>query len=172
MSRSSKLQEAIVTPSTYTPPAETTDVALDNLPLLNGSLRERLVNRIMKDEDMPRELAERVLDQTVGYLRLAAFQPDGHFSPSALVDIGWHTFILYTREYRVFCGELTGGGFIHHEPTDDPEVPNLSTGPQQTMAAMQMAGISVDEPLWACLHEGDCSNCNGGQGCQCGSCNY
>ncbi len=157
-----------------------TSVPLVNLSMIEEKLAERLIGRIMKDEEMPRELAERILDQALGYLKLAAEQPGGHFSPSPLVDIGWHTFILYTREYAMFCKKITDGRFIHHEPTDDDSVPNLSQGPYKTAEAMKKAGIVVDEPLWACMHSGDCSgdsgpgcsNCNDGQGCKCGSCNY
>lgn len=147
-------------------------VPLANMPLIDDKLRARLVGRIEADEKMPRELAERILDQALGFLKLAAEQPGGHYSPSPLVDIGWHTFILYTREYRDFCRRLTNGRFIHHEPTDEEGVENLSSGPMGTMQAMREAGIVVDEPLWAHMHAGDCSNCNDGQGCQCGPCNY
>lgn len=154
-------------------------VRLDNLTLVDDVLEHRLVQRIMKDEDLTFDLASRILDQAVGYLKLAALRPDMHYSPSPLVDIGWHTFILYTREYGKFCRELTGGQFIHHEPTDNPGTAGESLGPYQTAAAMRELGITVDEPLWACLCKadhssgsGDCSNCNGGQGCQCGPCNY
>jgi hypothetical protein len=147
-------------------------VPLANLSMIDPKLQKRLIGRIEADEEMPRDLAERILDQALGYLKLAAEQPEGHYSPSPLVDIGWHTFILYTREYGNFCRELTNGRFIHHEPTDEEGVENLSSGPAGTMEAMRQAGIVVDEPLWAHMHAGDCSNCNGGQGCQCGSCNY
>lgn len=152
-------------------------VALANLSMVDEKLRKRLVGRIEKDERTSRELAERILDQALGYLKLASQQPSGHFSPSPLVDVGWHTFILYTREYDRFCRELTGGRFIHHEPTDEEGVPNLSAGPTSTMLAMRAAGISVDEPLWAHMNNADCSDCSAGdgdgdQGCKCGSCNY
>jgi hypothetical protein len=147
-------------------------IDLTNKGLVPEVLWNRLVGRIVIDEEMPRELAERIMDQTLGYLKLASTVPEGHFSPSPLVDIGWHTFILYTREYSLFCREITGGKFIHHEPTDDPNVPNESSGPYATAEAMKSFGLSVDEPLWACFCKSDCSNCNGGQGCQCGSCKY
>lgn len=151
-----------------------TDVSVEftHRDLIDEILWDRLTSRIMRDEGMPRNLAERILDQTLGYLRLASIEPEGIFSPSSLVDIGWHTFILYTRDYAEFCGKLTGGHFIHHEPTDNPTVPNRNSGPYATVEAMKAHGLSVDEALWICLHGDDCSNCNGGQGCQCGSCNY
>ena len=145
-------------------------VSLANLSMISSSLRERLVNRIVNDEEMPHDLAERILDQAIGYLRLASIEPEGHYSPSPLVDIGWHTFILYTREYSQFCSDITNGGFIHHEPTDEEGVPNLSSGPIGTMQAMQKNGIVVDEPLWAHMHSGDCVNCNSCRSskCKCG----
>lgn len=40
--------------------------------------------------------------------------------PSELVDIGWHTFILYTVDYAAFC-ERIAGRFIHHVPNDDEQ---------------------------------------------------
>lgn len=150
-----------------TPPRQ----AASNKELITPELWDRLVTRIERDDDVTHELAERIMDQALGYLKLASLRPGEGFSPSPLVDIGWHTFILYTRDYDRFCRELTGGQFIHHEPTDG-EAPRPSASPSTTMIAMRDLGIAVDEPLWECLHNGDCSNCNGGQGCQCGSCNY
>ena len=34
---------------------------------------------------------------------------------SELVDEVWHTFILFTKEYRIFCNTIFGE-YIHHEP--------------------------------------------------------
>lgn len=150
---------------------------LEHLSLIDMRLQNRLVNRIVKDEDLDHELATRILDQAIGFLRLAASQPKGHYSPSKIVDIGWHTFILYTRSYDEFCRNLTGGRFIHHEPTDDPSAPNNSKGPRATAEAMRQIGLTVDEELWYHVHNSDCSDCtssdgDGDQGCRCGSCNY
>lgn len=37
---------------------------------------------------------------------------------SELVDEVWHTFILFTSEYKKFCDTLVGE-YIHHEPNVD-----------------------------------------------------
>ncbi len=37
--------------------------------------------------------------------------------PSQVVDVAWHEFILYTRQYKEFC-DLGLGGFLHHTPAD------------------------------------------------------
>ncbi len=47
-------------------------------------------------------------------LSVGAKQP---FSPPHLVDEGWHLFILFTKDYEVFCKEYFGY-FVHHVPED------------------------------------------------------
>lgn len=37
--------------------------------------------------------------------------------PSEIVDVAWHEFILFTREYQQFC-EKGIGRFLHHTPTE------------------------------------------------------
>jgi len=36
--------------------------------------------------------------------------------PIRQVDVVWHTFLLFTREYAEFCDRYIGG-FVHHVPT-------------------------------------------------------
>ena len=76
--------------------------------LIDKQLWERLVERLVKDEDMERNLAERVMNEALGFLNLLANEPNTPYSPSATVDLGWHTFILYTREYAAFCNRIAG----------------------------------------------------------------
>ena len=37
--------------------------------------------------------------------------------PSEIVDVFWHEFLLFTREYQVFCQNGIGR-FLHHTPTE------------------------------------------------------
>jgi len=37
--------------------------------------------------------------------------------PSQVVDVAWHEFILFTREYKRFCSK-SFGRFLHHTPTE------------------------------------------------------
>lgn len=37
--------------------------------------------------------------------------------PSQVVDIAWHEFILFTRDYNEFCKKALGR-FLHHTPTE------------------------------------------------------
>ena len=37
--------------------------------------------------------------------------------PSQVVDVAWHEFILFTREYKAFCEDALGR-FLHHTPAE------------------------------------------------------
>ncbi|MFE3171822.1 glycine-rich domain-containing protein [Amycolatopsis sp. NPDC059090] len=140
--------------------------------LVSEELFTRLVNRISREHDMRREFAARIMDQALAYLGTcsAASEP---LSPSEPVDIGWHTFILYTREYAEFC-ERVAGRFIHHEPADTGAIPITRT-PEDSMSvtvkALRDAGYAVDLELWTasvkcnqcregCTHSGGDTGCH------------
>jgi hypothetical protein len=133
---------------------------------VDQQLWERLVKRIIKDEDVRPPLAGRIMNQALAFLLLCAREPDGKFSPSPLVDIGWHTFILYTKPYADFCDQVSSR-FIHHAPSDVDGVEYGTDNIARTVAALKTHGFVVDEPLWAntgqsCTEEGDCTS---GDGC-------
>jgi hypothetical protein len=132
--------------------------------LISEDLFTRLVNRIAKEQDMPREFAARIMDQALAFLRACGEDHRAPLGPSELVDIGWYTFILYTREYAQFCDRVAGR-FIHHVPNDDGE--GEGDDPEKvitcTTAAIRSLGFAVDDDLWLTLHV----KCNGGDdGCR------
>jgi len=43
--------------------------------------------------------------------------------PSQVVDVAWHEFILFTREYSLFCSKALGR-FLHHTPAEAMESKN------------------------------------------------
>lgn len=133
---------------------------LNNKPFIDQELWDRLANRISKGEDIGILLAQRILNEALGFLRLCALEPDRHYSPSPLVDIGWHEFILYTHEYAEFCEKLAGR-FIHHAPNDERTSYSSTI---RTVSAMKARGIAVDEMLW--VDEADCA----GTSCTHGDC--
>ncbi|KAF4410305.1 hypothetical protein GCU69_04520 [Streptomyces lycii] len=119
--------------------------------LLPDEFFARLVDRIAEKEGTDRLFAERVMEQALGFLAACAKNVSGRpLSPSPVVDIGWHTFLLHTRQYAEFCDKVAGR-FIHHEPYeatgarhDDPQEVRL-----RTQAAMEAAGYVVDHELWS-----------------------
>jgi hypothetical protein len=123
--------------------------------LLPTALADRLVARIATEHPgLPEGMPDRIMGQTVAFLETCATATEP-IGPSELVDIGWHTFILYTHEYAEF-GNRIAGRFIHHVPDDNPTGDEWPTVPKAsaatlavTVAAMRKAGCVVDPELWS-----------------------
>jgi hypothetical protein len=127
--------------------------------LIEPKLFDRLAVRIAFEHGLDRPTAERIMDQALAFLGACATATTT-LSPSKLVDIGWHTFVLYTQDYAAFC-ERIAGRFIHHIPDDQGETAEArSVDPWQTTAAIVAAGYVVDAPMWE--DEGNCSQCHNG----------
>jgi len=73
-------------------------------------LRERLIqNCHIAETEVNRAFAE-----LLKFLHVNAHTPEKR-TPSVVVDLMWHEFILFTRLYADFCTEHYGA-FIHHHP--------------------------------------------------------
>lgn len=135
--------------------------------LIPGGLFDRLTGRIAREELIERDLAERVMDQALAFLAASAHHAGEPLVPSDLVDIGWHTFILYTREYAEFRDRLAGR-FIHHVPDDAPDAPTEKASPAdvrtRTLDAIVRAGYAIDHELWT-LTAGTCGSCHDDGNC-------
>lgn len=145
------------------------------LTLLNDQpLFNRIADRIAREHGMDRELAGQVLDQAILFVAAAGRHPGMGLSPSPLVDKGWDTLILYTREYMDLCARVAGR-YIHHTPNDDPTreatrqdgAPILT--PAETAEIMRHDGYWVLDHLWPAEAKANCTNCyvgdhDGGQG--------
>ncbi len=58
---------------------------------------------------------EHLIQETVKFLNLVHLSKQ-KISPSHIVDLAWHEFILFTRFYAKFCEE-NFNRFIHHTPS-------------------------------------------------------
>lgn len=140
-------------------------VAEDYKDLVSETTWQRVVARIMKDESIDRELAERIFRQTLGYLLLCSRRPQlgagpWLLGPSPMVDKGVHVFYLYTPELLALFDKINKGVFIHHIPNDMPGA--VRTSGLQTVEAFRQLGMSYDVELWAgrmhsCAIEDPCS---------------
>lgn len=65
-------------------------------------------------------------------------------APSEPIDIMWHAWILFTKDYMAFCDKL--GGYIHHipYPKGNPQQPPL----EPTIAVMLASYGSAEERWW------------------------
>lgn len=66
---------------------------------------------------------------------------------SLLVDQAWHQFVLYTAQYARYC-EDHFGHYVHHSPSNAPEVQVASPRPVATFAEFgERYAELFDEPL-------------------------
>ncbi|MET7945892.1 hypothetical protein [Micromonospora sp. NPDC005324] len=132
--------------------------------LVSDELFTRLSARIAHDHpELAPHLLPRILDQALAFLGACAVAAEP-IGPSALVDIGWHAFILHTQDYAQFCHRIAGR-FIHHEPepTPDDDVPQPIGAPiSRTVNAMRAAGFIVDAALWTNEGVAECTQCHAG----------
>ncbi|WET81168.1 hypothetical protein P3102_08085 [Amycolatopsis sp. QT-25] len=136
--------------------------------LVSSMLFDRLAGRIAADEKLGRDLAERIVDQALAFLAACACNTVGRLAPSELVDIGWHTFILHTRDYANFCDRIAGR-FLHHVPISagNPEASGEAAYAtlMRTVTAIERAGYAVDPALWPVVRGAghvNCSQCKNG----------
>jgi len=130
--------------------------------LITPQLFTRLTSRLDADHPDHAHHADQIMEQALAFLAACAARPGLGLAPSELVDIGWHTFILYTREYAEFCHRIAGR-FIHHAPNDIPGMPGEGLTASATVQVMRDLGLPVAEELWTCS-----GSCN--QQCQSGKC--
>lgn len=119
--------------------------------LIDITLFDRLAARVAREHQLSVAYAERIVDQALAFLASSAEYTAEPLAPTPTVDIGWHAFILYTREYTQFC-HAVAGRFIHHVPTDSPNALVSQSSPGEararTVKAIQRAGYLVDGDLW------------------------
>lgn len=136
-------------------------VELRHRALVSTTTFERVSKRISKDHGFTPEIAEQILDAALGFL-MACKDAKVSLAPSELVDVGWHTFLLYTPEYMKFCQEHIGH-FVHHVPNDDPTKPSQAGGSLSTVEYMRSRGITFNPLMWGMNADGtDCRS-----GCMC-----
>jgi len=82
-------------------------------------LRKKVAERLGITD---KESIERVLLGLKEYFALCLDGRDMVLGmPSKAVDIAWHEFILYTRDYSYFCQRVYGH-YLHHMPNDTPSI--------------------------------------------------
>ncbi|PPK67913.1 hypothetical protein V5P93_007258 [Actinokineospora auranticolor] len=122
------------------------------------ALFDRLAQAVAREHNVSIDYAERVVDQALAFLATAATTPGDPLGPSAVVDWGWHAFILETHAYADFC-ERIATRFLHHVP-DGAGGASAEPGERtrRTVAAITAAGYRVDHELW--METGDCGPCH------------
>ncbi|MGW2226635.1 glycine-rich domain-containing protein [Streptomyces formicae] len=132
--------------------------------LVDEALFDRLATFLERENHVPRDRAERVLDQALAFLWTLGQGTDAPRTPSQDVDPGWHAFLLHTEEYDTWCLERFGFK-LHHRPATGTRSRDGFTV-RRTALAIADGGFDVDWTLWrkpAACNEPAC--CGDGGGC-------
>lgn len=87
-------------------------VPVANIKALNYR-NDRIIARLAEEGGFEMEEARELFADTLKFLALT---DNGiKLSPAARIDLGWHVFLLHTRDYAGFCHSCFGH-FIHHDP--------------------------------------------------------
>ena len=103
-------------------------VAISSLAKTLRYKNEAIVQRFAEENSLSLSEAEVVFLETKKWLWLCAKQselkhskfPLTLFYQMQIVDVMWHTFILFTKDYADFCDQHFGC-FIHHVPKANGE---------------------------------------------------
>jgi hypothetical protein len=143
----------------------TTTLTRTGRSLITPALFDVLVHRVGDDDELHHALAERIIDQALAFLAACARNTTAPLAPSELVDVGWHTFLLHTRDYAAFCHEIAGR-FLHHVPTTPNDPAGSGSAARDTLirtiAAIDDAGFVVDPDLWPLAKVSSCTGCHNG----------
>jgi hypothetical protein len=116
--------------------------------LITPQLWDKLVLRLMAACTLTVRLAEEVLNETLGFLRMCAEAPQERHYPPPLIAQAWCIFLTYTRDYEFFC-QAYAGRFIHHEP---PAAAQQQISQEQLTAilsVMRRRNITINRPeIW------------------------
>ncbi|MBP2472406.1 hypothetical protein JOF53_001278 [Crossiella equi] len=133
--------------------------------LVSPDLFARLVGRLVRKEGMTQAGAEAIMADALAFLNACAQPHQRRLSPSAKVDLGWHPFILDTKEYERFCHTLAGR-FLHHVPIDpaasgeEDDEESAAAALARTVEAIQETGLTVHPELWPLAEAIACRKCS------------
>ncbi len=82
---------------------------------------EPLIERLVEKKGMSLTEATALYEDTLRFLYLCGTTPRA-LAPSERIDLAWHEFLLFTREYQNFCRRMFGF-FIHHNPRESGKRP-------------------------------------------------
>lgn len=113
---------------------------------------DRLLDRYSMDHGVSLEESQRCFNALKEFLIVCAVMP-GYKVTSDQIDGMWHTFLLFTKDYKTFC-EDNLGMFINHEPFEHA-APEAYL---KTRAFAQEYFGHLDEELWSVEAKADCSS--------------
>jgi hypothetical protein len=119
-----------------------------------------LIDRLVDKKGMVRSDAELLYIDMLRFLYLCG-STTKTMAPSEKIDLAWHEFLLFTREYQNFCQRMFGF-FIHHNPRESGKRPSPASGVsviQDTLAAGRAAFGTLSQN-WEFTKAANCVKCS------------
>lgn len=123
-----------------------------------------IIEKFCSDYEIETESAKEYFKEIKKFLYLCANTTD-KLAPSEEIDKIWHSFILFTREYRLYCTYFLGK-FIDHVP----EVKKKTVEPKEncllnTIIQYEEVFGELKNEIWKVtfknkIEEESCANCN------------
>lgn len=120
------------------------------------SIWDREVALLLRDEEMVRDMAERILANAVMYLMAAIEHPEVHIGVGKLVDKGVHQLYLDTPVMFAFFDLYNSGVYKHHAPFVKRRNDGTVT---RTADFLRSVGFDADKELWS-IDGAQCSPCD------------
>ncbi len=113
---------------------------------------ERLLQRYAADNSTTMEAAEQTFVGFKQFMVVCAVKP-GPKITSEPIDRMWHSFLLFTKDYKEFCDNYLGR-FINHEPFERAAPATYL----ETRAFTKEFFGEIDDKLWPTEAKSDCSS--------------
>lgn len=134
-------------PGVYADFQEEARSVLESIPVLN--------EKVMTATQLPQEMVVPVMSEVLKFLFLIG-KTGQRLTPSLIVDLAWHEFILCTRHYHDYC-DSHFGRYIHHHPGGDEKQNN-----QQFLLTLETYHELLGTPpeqFWGSLGNSNCGIC-------------
>jgi len=114
------------------------------------------INRFCLENNMSEDEARLAFQETKKFIILCATEREHDYSPSTIIDVMWHQFILHSRDYFRFCDLI--GGYVHHQPSESHK-PDRYT---KTLKALKGKFGDINPSYWGenAAHCGHCTSCS------------
>lgn len=118
-----------------------------------------LIDRLVEKKGLKRTEAEELYRDLMRFMFLCGTRSEV-LAPSERIDLAWHEFLLFTKQYQEFCSRMFGF-FVHHKPRtkkDNPRKSGKSPIANTLIAAREVFGaLSAN---WDFPQAADCFGCS------------
>jgi len=114
----------------------------------------------MKDACVDIHDAKQIFQDTLRFLWLCSVT-ENSVAPTAIIDTGWHAFILHTRDYASFCDKYLGT-FVHHQPHTGDNKPG-DNGHSVRLYTSEQIGLHFPGVLMSTNWDGIAATCGADQ---------